>query len=169
MSTLAFKNSGSGSIWNFDQSGEGISEYAEQISNLLKIIRADVKEDNASFGFSVNEALSELNEIALDASIDDWDGYGAKGINAESYLGAKKFINRLPLDVEIPEISVHPDGEVAFDWYKKKGFMLTISIGSDDELAYAYRFGLRKNYGKEYYGDAIPESILAKIKELASK
>lgn len=168
MSTLAFKNTNPGTIWNFEQS-TGVSQYAQQISKSLESIRNDVKEDNVSFGFSVKEALSDLNEVALDASIDNWDGYGAKEIEKESYFGAKKFINSLPLGVEMPEISVHPDGEVAFDWYVKKGFMLSVSISSDDELAYAYRFGLRKNYGKEYYGDAIPETILEKIKELTSK
>lgn len=168
MSTLAFRTATSGTIWNFEQSN-GVSDSAEQISKSLENIRNDVKEDNISFGFSVKEALSNLNEVALDASMENWDGYGAKKIDKESYFGAKKFINSLPLGVEMPEISAHPDGEVAFDWYVKKGFMLSVSISPDDELAYAYRFGLRKNYGKEYYGDAIPETILEKIKELTSK
>lgn len=168
MSSLAFKNTTPGTIWDFEQSS-GVSDYAQQISKSLESIRSDVKEDNVSFGFSFKEALSGLNEIALDASKENWDGYGAKKIDKGSYYGAKRFINALPLGVEMPEVSVHPDGEVAFDWYVKKGFMLSVSISPEEEIAYAYRFGLRKNYGKEYYADTIPETILEKIKELTSK
>ena len=169
MSTLSLRSSIIiGTVWNFGQSN-GVSESAVKISKSLENIRNDVKNENVSFGLSVKEALFELNEVAIDTRIDNWDGYGAKKISKGSYLSAKKFLESLPANLEMPEISVHPDGEVSFDWYKKKGFMLSISISEDDEIAFAYRFGLSKNYGKEYYGDVIPKAILEKITQFSTK
>lgn len=167
MSVISLNPNNINTVWNFGQS-RGVSEFAEEISASLEDIRRDVKIENVTFGASLTEALNELDEIALDASIDNWDGYGAKKINKESYIDAQRFLNNLPVGIEMPEISVHPDGEVSFEWYKKKGYILSISISPNDEIAYACRLGLSKKHGIEYFGDDIPETILEKIKKLSS-
>lgn len=167
MNTLSLRSNNTNTVWNFEQS-RGVSEFAEKISEDLEDIRRDIKIENVTFGASLSEALNELDEVALDASVDNWDGFGAKKINKDSYLDAKKFLNNLPVGLEMPEIDVHPDGEVSFEWYKKKGYILSLSLSSDDEIAYAFRLGLSKKHGKEYFGDDIPETILEKIKKLSS-
>lgn len=167
MNTISLLPSNTNTVWNFGQN-RGISEFAQAVSESLDDIRKKVKIDNESFGASLTEALKDLDEVALDASVDNWDGYDAKKINKNSYLDAQKFLNNLPVGVCMPEISVHPDGEVTFEWFKKKGQILSLSISPDEEIAYAFRKGLDKEYGKKYFGDDIPETILEKIKKLSS-
>jgi len=158
--------SSTGSAWNFGLN-TGWSKYSENLTNSLNNIRSEFIADSYAFGFSLIESLRELNEFALDAAYDNWDGYGAQRINKESYNKAKQFLTALPIDSSPPEISVDPDGEVSFDWFKRKGNTLSISISKDDEIAFAFRDGPSKNYGKEYYSDVIPKTILEKINKFA--
>jgi hypothetical protein len=64
--------------------------------------------------------------------------------NAHGLLGrgsgvgmAVAFIAALPLEVTPPEVSIDPDGEVAFDWYRDDD-MLSVSLGPTGRLTYAW-------------------------------
>lgn len=166
MSAISLIPNNTNTVWNFGQN-RGISEYAKVVSDSLDDLRKEVKNENESFGSSLIETLKELDEAALDASVANWDGFGGKKIDKESYINAQKFLNNLPVGVSMPEVSIHPDGEVALEWFKNRKYVLTVSISSDEEIAYAFRFGLSKGYEKKYFGDDIPETVLEKIKEFS--
>lgn len=51
---------------------------------------------------------------------------------------ALEFAATLPSDVELPEVSIDPDGELAFDWLKEDS-LLSVSIGRTGRLTYAAR------------------------------
>lgn len=62
---------------------------------------------------NLNEALELLNKYATYE--DDWDTYGAPGINAQAVQTAKEDIQKLQLD-EYPHIVPFGDG-VQFEWF----------------------------------------------------
>ena len=57
-------------------------------------------------------AWVELAETAQDATVPNWDGYGARAIDARAYMQAERFLSALPTMTPVPDVSVDPDGEV---------------------------------------------------------
>lgn len=51
---------------------------------------------------------------------------------------ALEFAAMLPSDMELPEVSIDPDGELAFDWFKEED-LLSVSVGRTGRLTYAAR------------------------------
>ena len=103
----------------------------------------------------------ESQEIASD------EEYSAKPLLKEAYVQADKMISLLPSQFPAPEISPEPDGRVGFEWYVEKGLSLVISVGADNTIYYAGRFGNQnKANGSERFKDAIPKAILDNLTRL---
>jgi len=64
----------------------------------------------------------------------DWDGYGANPVNAESLMRVRKFVMELPDDVEKPESTPEPDGDVTMVWKKDGHHVCMVVIKPTGEL-----------------------------------
>lgn len=71
---------------------------------------------------------------------------------------AMNFAVALPTDVVQPEVSVDPDGEVAFDWIDDEN-MLSISIGPEGGITYAGKFREESVSGTAHFRQSIPSPL----------
>ncbi|MGO9930433.1 MAG: hypothetical protein ACLPV8_01245 [Steroidobacteraceae bacterium] len=63
-----------------------------------------------------------FNSIQSMSSLEDnWDGYGAVGIPAETISLALGIIVSLPDHVPAPEVSANPNGTISFEWENEVG------------------------------------------------
>lgn len=168
MSSLSLNlNNGISSIFDFTHNS-GLSEDANTIEWQLSDVKSNIKGENISIGKSFSEIQEELDSISSEASDENWDGYGAAPAIPESYLEAQKFINSYPMSFPLPEVTIDPDGEFAFEWYRDNEHYFSISFSAESYLIYAGIFGINKANGKEYFEDEIPKVILENIKRVYS-
>jgi len=143
----------------------GVSDSASEIWKDTEDIRSYFA-DSVTFGEHLAKILEGLLKAREEHSVDNWDGYGAKGVNIDSYNYGLNFGLSLPPSIPVPEIYVNPDGYVTFEWYEGKRKVFSISIGDRNELAYAGLYGSSKTYGVEYMYEEIPENIIRNINRL---
>ncbi len=110
----------------------------------------------------LGEALEALGEVYEECS-ENWDGYGASAVGLDTYLESRRFLQLIPTTLPFPEITIEPDGEIAFEWYEGPRMILSVSVGSDNALTYAGLFGINKTHGMEYFGDELPATILSNL------
>jgi hypothetical protein len=137
---------------------QGISEEANNSYQLIEEISQRLQE--SYFGLLIRKMLQELDEILIETSIPNWDGYNAFPVEKETFLNVRKFLRLLPLYVTPPNISAEPDGNLTLEWYSSPDWLFSISIDSSGTLHYAAKFGMRKHYGSEPFFDSIPQIIL---------
>lgn len=87
-------------------------------------------------------------------------------ISIKSLLCASSFIDIMPTTIPIPDIMIHPDGEVAFEWQYDRNLVFTIAFAENSCINYAGLFREDKVYGTERFLDSIPESISFALKRL---
>ena len=68
----------------------------------------------------------------------------------------------LPADVKPPEVSIDPDGEIAFDWDGDDG-MVSVSVGPQGRIVYAAEIGFKPTSGTVQLGAELPEGIRASL------
>ncbi|KAI3594184.1 hypothetical protein D9X30_0416 [Cupriavidus sp. U2] len=76
---------------------------------------------------------------------------------------AVDFALALPTDAALPEVSVDPDGEVAFDWIDDNK-MLSVSIGSGGGVTYAGKFGAERVSGTARFSRSVPQPLNEALK-----
>jgi len=108
---------------------------------------------------------SELMSLFAECSKPDWDGYGAKAVSRYTLSIAMKFVSVLPTSIQLPEISAEPDGAIAFDWIVSKNRMLSVSVGQNDRLAYAWLEGTDSGRGVSRFGMGVFPVMLKTIIE----
>lgn len=107
--------------------------------------------------------LEQLSQAVMEAHVDGWDGYDARKANPRSIAHSLKFINQLSLNIPPPEVAIDVDGDVALEWDYGTNKVLSVRIGSSGEYYYAGKYGSASVYGREFYSEAIPESIANNI------
>ena len=140
----------------------GVSESANEIQRETEELQRNFSR-SITFGEHLSEMIERLFEARQEHVINNWDGYGAKAIDEQSYQNAIRFILSLTPDIPAPEIGVEPDGEVVFEWYGGKREVFSISIGSRNELTYAGLYGISKTYGVEHFYGSITNTLLDNI------
>jgi len=142
------------------------NQIIEEISNLLNSV-----ESNQSYSAILgknNEMQQELNELFLECSENDWDGYDANSLIESAYFEAMRFIQSISSihSFPTPEIVPEPTGEIGFEWYKENRQVFIVSVSGKNELVYAGLFGPNKVHGTEYFGDSLPSIIITNLKRL---
>ncbi len=105
------------------------------------------------------QLLREIEEVFADCSTPNWDGYGADPVDVMTYATAVEFLMLLPMGIPAPEISVDPDGDIAFEWSRDRDTIFSVSVGSQRMLVYAARFGWATTHGTEPFEGEIPLAI----------
>lgn len=105
-----------------------------------------------------NTLLNQIEEISEECQGVGWDGDGALSVNIYAKSLAIKFVNRLPDNITPPEITITPHGYFAFDWIKKKNYVLSVEI-LENVIIYAYILGDDKQDGEFPFYDEISVSL----------
>ena len=135
------------------------------LSDEAQVLRELV--DTAS-EFSSSVTIGESRRIEQEAlaiacqaaQVDDWDGAGARRVEASTYLYACQFLQMLPHTVSPPDIAIDSDGEILFEWDYERRQVLAISIGRDGTLTFAGLFGHTKIHGIDHFREDLPLTIL---------
>jgi len=110
-----------------------------------------------------------LHQLPVECAKDDWDGYGAEAVKATALLRAEAFVRALPDDIPLPEVSVEPDGAVAFDWMPLPSKTFTLSVNEGNRLAYAWIDGTDRGHAAvKFEGVEIPSRVLTDLERLIS-
>lgn len=112
------------------------------------------------------QAIESLNAACREASTADWDRYGARAVDCAALGHALRFLSMLPATARLPDISVDPDGEIAFEWYVAPRHVLTVSVNGTGALSYAGLFGRNKASGVEQVGCALPDVVASSLRRL---
>ena len=109
-----------------------------------------------------------LLQVYNECQNPNWDGYGAESVTSITLEYAKQFLNILPEDVLIADLSVcaDPDGDISFDWYWGPFGTISISISAEGKLCYAALYGDEKIHGVEIFNGVLPKKIKDLIHEI---
>jgi len=106
---------------------------------------------------------SQIEKMAEECSIINWDGYGAYPIGPQAVKHAKEFIRAIPDTIELPDYSPSPDGSVSLEWIFDRKIMISISVGYNNILAYAWLNNDEHGHGTIKFDGKVPEEIINRI------
>lgn len=144
MTTLALPVSGFAPFG----SSVGASADARRTENVTRKVIHDVKVAPAS---AMSPVLSELLTLARE-----------DGIAPGALAKAMEFAYVLPSDVRLPEMSIDPDGDVAFDWGGDSG-IVSVSVGPTGRIVYAAELGGEPTSGTSQFAGEVPASLRASL------
>jgi len=147
----------------------GVSESANFVRQQLKEVAATILNENVTFGSPFKKTLEELNQVLEECQNEDWDGYGAKSVNFNSYMEATKLLQNFPINIPLPEVAIDPDGEIALEWSAGRDKLFSVSIGAMKSVTYAGIFGINKVRGTESFNNELPKTILEHIQRVFSE
>ena len=138
----------------------GLSEEARTLREALRSPSA------TPAGASFDRRLWELQEAVDEASLPNWDGYGATPVTREAFEAAIAFSQALPTTWPSPEIAADPDGEITFEWSRGPQMVFAVSFGGGDLVSYAGLFGRSKTRGTEILVDPVPKVVMDNLVRL---
>ena len=121
---------------------------ARRTENLTRKVLHEVKVAPVSAKSSL---ISELFTLARE-----------DGIAPGALAMAMEFAVTLPSDVRLPEMSIDPDGEVAFDWGSEVG-IVSVSVGATGRIVYAAELGGQPTSGTTQLSGEIPGPLRASL------
>lgn len=137
----------------FSNRDYGLSKDA----SLLRKAKASAAPARTSIALGSPE--SRLRETIAEASTDDWDGYGARPVSAQTAEFARRLLRVLPYSASDVDIQADPCGDILFEWAISPQWILTLSIDARGQLAYSGLFGTNSIRGIEDFEHALPPSI----------
>lgn len=84
-------------------------------------------------------------------------------VSNETLAYARGFSTLIPHWLPTPDISVYPDGDIAFEWHHDRMRVFTVLVDELGKLHYAGLFGDSDTHGTERCTDELPASIIAGI------
>lgn len=116
------------------------------------------------------EVVNEMWRTLRENSSPNWDGYGASPASPGSYQSACKLLSKLPDDAPDPEVGMDPDGEFSLEWFgTERDHVLSISIGGDERLYFAFRSGVERRRGTTILRDQLPAELLTYLKSFGRR
>lgn len=145
-----------------------VSEEAESVRHNASIVVEQVHRSVALFGPKA-ALISTLSALGDECRDPNWDGYGAEPVNPRALKRAEDLISSLPDGVPLPECSIEPDGCVSLDWMPAPHRTLTMSVGANDRLPYAWVDGTDRGHAVARLVDGVlPQRILDEIRRFSS-
>lgn len=120
--------------------GSAISSEAQLVQQAAISVVRSVERSQALFGNKAT-AISQLCALANECSKPGWDGENANPIDQQAVFNAVEFIRVLPDRIPLPEFTPEPDGAISLDWIKSRNRLLSLSVGTNNRLAYAWLDG----------------------------
>ncbi len=112
-------------------------------------------------------AYPTLEDVMVQCSQHDWDGYNAKPISQVVYERVRSFLDALPMSLPAPDIVPEADGEIAVEWDLGANRIFSVSIGEGNGLHFAGLFGSGvERHGVEPFDGLVSQEILGYINRL---
>lgn len=138
----------------------GLSLEAEESCSAARQASRFLEGSESLFG-SKAELLSLLRELEVECSEHGWNGYDAKPLSPVAAAMAERLILALPDSIPPPELSCHPDGQVALDWTPTRYRQFSLSTGPTSRIAYAWLNGSDSGHAvARFDGQRIPDPVL---------
>src|SRR5262245_935156 len=93
--------------------------------------------DSLALSNTASAAIGELKRASQMARSVNWDGYGARPLDQQTFETAARFLQALPTTMPVPDVSVDPDGEVDVLWHIEPRRTFSVSIGPYGRLTYS--------------------------------
>lgn len=105
----------------------------------------------------LSETLSgSLLQLAEEFREENWDNEGALALGSDTVLLAQQIIGEFPTDINEPEVSVTPHGELDFDWTLSPSKIVTVSACPTGEIAFAAMIDNTRARGREVWNGHLP-------------
>lgn len=146
--------------------GSAISDEATSVARAASALLRDAENSQALFGTKTS-SISQLRIMARECAEPNWDGYGASAVDPDALHNAESFLRALPAGVSLPEFSTEPDGSISLDWIRSRHRLFSVSVGSNNRLAYAWLDGSDKGHAvANFDGFNVPKRILSGIQSI---
>ncbi|HEY4417684.1 MAG TPA: hypothetical protein VGO57_18475 [Verrucomicrobiae bacterium] len=144
-----------------------VSSEGTFIKRAATNIHENIEKSQALFGSKI-DAVNLLKSIANSHLEDNWDGDDAKAVHPDSFIVAELFIKALPADLLMPELDVDTNGCVLFDWTTSKSKTLTLSVGPNGVIAYAWINNSNRGRAVFAFVGTVPNEIVESIKAVTN-
>ena len=119
--------------------------------------------ENDAAGLALRNALNETYQRCQQPH---WDGAHAEAISPDTYEVARRFIEALPRDSQLPTVTAEPDGQLNFEWYQGPRRLLTVSVSASGTLYWAALIGTEDPRGSCQFVDQFPKTLLYWISQV---
>ncbi|MEI7451556.1 MAG: hypothetical protein WCJ75_18265 [Desulfomonile sp.] len=157
---------GYAAMHGYARGGSAVSSEARAVRDAVCAVVALTERSQALFGDKA-AAISHLRALANECAEPGWDSEGACTVSPPAVLLAEGFIRALPDSIPLPEFAPEPDGSISLDWIQSRNCLFSISVGSNNRLAYAWLDGADKGHAvARFDGDRIPPRIVEGIRAI---
>lgn len=146
---------------------KAVSEDYQSIQREFRNTIAHLREPITT-GASYRAMIAALEHAYQSANASNWDGYGADAVKEHVRSEAERFLELLPSDLAMPEVSVDPDGDMSFEWLKSRRYVFSVSLSGNNKIVFAGICGGNDIHGTESFGDTIPSIIIDAIRRLSA-
>ena len=113
---------------------------------------------------SKREAVARLNDLARECGSAETAEGGAGTVSHKAVSVAERIVRALPNGVPMPEFAAEPDGSISLDWIASRTRMLSVSVGIDGDLPYAWLNGPEHGHAVAAFdGHSLPGAVLREI------
>lgn len=146
------------------------------VSDSAREVARDLHEISQSFDRTISlrppnwGVKDTLLDLMNETQAGGWDGGDAEPVRVETIAQAWAFVQALPPNLPVPEISAEPDGDVALDWIQDRERLISVSVRHNGEIHYAGIFGGgRKVHGADVFGGEVPAVVLSAIEQVLGR
>ena len=155
-------------LQGYSHGSSAVSPEASAVSKAAAAFVNSIEISQSLFGEKA-AALSRLRALANECAKPDWDGNGAEAINSVALFNTEHFLKALPESFPLPEFAIEPDGSVSLDWIKSRNCLFSLSVGSNNRLAFAWLDGADKGHAvARFDGRQVPNHILEGISAIVN-
>ena len=116
---------------------------------------------NATKGERYFSAVQDLINL-----FEESEGMEEDTMLPTTLVRASKLLDTIPSGFPVPEISLDPDGEVAFDWVRSDRTMVSVSVGPKDDPSYAAGLLDGTAHGFVRWRDTFPVALTDLLRRL---
>jgi len=121
--------------------------------------RISLFSEETTIGAQRLRALEELLVVFEETSSPNWDGFDSRPVEPRTLAWAAELLMSLPAYIPEPGISVHPDGQISFEWFRDPHHVFALSIDGRGVIHYSGILGPKDTRGTDQFADRVPVEI----------
>ena len=151
---------------SYARAGTAVSSEAIMVQQAASAVMEMADRSQALFGEKA-ATISRLIALAHECNEPAWDGIDASPVNPIAVMTAEAFLRVIPDNLPMPELAPEPDGAISLDWIQSNTRLFSLSIGSNNRMAYAWLDGSDKGHAvARFDGQHVPPRILDSIRSI---